>query len=200
MRVNQQYIQLLGDAVIPILGFFVWGWSLYFLLLFYFIDFVAGEILTHLKTAKTVSFHKKENKGTWMVQGFLSLVLLACIITLIHLTMPAIQPGINFQNEITLFWTYEELGIQQGYILVPIVFMVAIMQYKAEFIQTRAFETVTISSIWKTHLKERILILSLSAFVYGLSILEVPMKEWTLVLTIIVLTSLYRLLVTIRTT
>ena len=52
MRINPKYIQLVGDAIIPILGFFFWDWNLYFILLFYFLDMLTKEVLLHLKSNK----------------------------------------------------------------------------------------------------------------------------------------------------
>ena len=56
MRIQPKYIQILGDAVIPLLGFFVWNWNIYFILLFYLLDLLVKEVVIHFKSNRIVKF------------------------------------------------------------------------------------------------------------------------------------------------
>jgi len=67
MRVNTKLIQLAGDALIPILGFFFWDWGLYFIVIFYLLDYIVSEILTHLK-AKRIFGHDASGRTIWQKQ------------------------------------------------------------------------------------------------------------------------------------
>ena len=120
MRINVKLIQLFGDALIPLLGFFWWGWSLYFIILFYLIDYLSNEIFRHIKSRKIVTYQKVKN-SKWLYKGLISATLLLGSYVLIHFAMRTIHPDINFTKEIVKFWTYKDLGIEQGYILLPLI-------------------------------------------------------------------------------
>ena len=129
-----KYIQILFEGLIPLLGYFLWDWSLYFILLFYLMDLIVDEVFANLKSKHIIKAQSLPVKKGILngVEGF---TLLIVIILGIHLTMPSIQSNIVFIDEIILFWTYEELGIQQGLLLVPLVVFGAYQKYKLEFLQ-----------------------------------------------------------------
>ena len=45
-------IQTLGELLIPLLGYFFWNWSFYFIALFYFLDLLASTCILPLKINK----------------------------------------------------------------------------------------------------------------------------------------------------
>ena len=65
MNQRVKYVQLFTEALIPLLGFFMWDWGLYFILLFYFIDITTDEVFSHLKSKKIVAF-KMIRKNEWI--------------------------------------------------------------------------------------------------------------------------------------
>ena len=88
MRIKPKYIQLVSEALIPLLGFFLWEWSLYFILLFYFIDLFIDEVIMHVKSKKIESFHfNKLYKKQWVLFGILSSVLLFTVVALIQIAL-----------------------------------------------------------------------------------------------------------------
>ena len=132
---SQKSIQLFSEALIPLLGFFLWDWGLYFILLFYIIDLFANEFVIHLKSRKTTDFQlEKSNKLTWVKNGLISLFLIVVVIVLIHVVMRSIDPSIDFKQQAQNFWNYTELGIKQGYVLFPLLFFVGYQQYKMQFL------------------------------------------------------------------
>lgn len=170
MKINPFYIQLIGDAAIPLLGFFLWDWSLYFILLFYFIDLLMNEVFMHVKSSKIVACQGKAQKPSWISLGGMSLLTLLASITAIHGAMAYIDSGINFQEELISFWSYTEMGIQQGYILVPLIAFAGYQQYKMTFLMRAKYRTAQVKNIWKQHLRALILLLGSAGLALGLSL------------------------------
>ncbi len=191
MRVDPKYVQLASDALIPICGFFLWDWSLYFILLFYFIDMLTDEVILHLKSKKIV-LSQQLSKSTWMKYGIVSLILLLAALLIIHFSMLFIVEDINFWKEAINFWNYEELGIKQGVILIPLVFFVGFMQFRMEFLIPSRFKTAQLSDIWKKHITALISIITLAAVCLALEqFFSIP--ELVYVLMIVALSSIYKL-------
>lgn len=190
MRVNPKYLLLVSDALIPLLGFFVWNWSLYFILLFYFIDLLAAEVITHLKTKKMYEAQGLKNTSKWIKQGLLSGIVLILVLASAHVAVWFLAPNIDFLKEIVLFWNYEELGIQQGYLLVPLVTYAAYAQYKMQFLAPGKAKTVLMDTLWKKHIIAFILMLA-GAVATILVCVIVPLPEVIVVLGIVASAALY---------
>jgi hypothetical protein len=193
MKIQPKYIQLIGDAVIPLLGFFLWNWSLYFILLFYIIDILLGEVVINLKTKKTLQERTTEDKSIWYKQGILSTVLFVVNCILIHLAVQELHPTIDFQQEALAFWSYKDMGIEQGYILLPLLIIVAYQKYKMEFLMPGLFRTINLQAIWKEHKKANIIQLAFIGLAFGVfSFISPP--EWLVILLIVAISSGYKLL------
>lgn len=152
MRVQPKYILLLSDAFIPLLGLFVWNWSLYFILLFYLLDLLVREVLTHIKTREIYRAQGLKNTQKWKRKGLLSGLLFLVTVGAIHAAVWWLQPDINFAQELRLFWEYEEMGIQQGYLLVPLIVYAGYAQYKMSFLVPGKAKRVLMDSLWKQHI------------------------------------------------
>lgn len=150
-RIHPKYILLVSDAAIPLLGYFFWDWNLYFILLFYAFDLLAREVITHLKSKNIAEAQKLNVTQKWQKNGAISTGLVIIVLGGIHAAMWFISPGIEFQNEFIAFWEYEELGIQQGYILLPLVAYAAYAQYKMEFLVPGMAQKMLIDTLWKKH-------------------------------------------------
>jgi hypothetical protein len=169
MQVQPKYFLILSDALIPLLGVFFWDWGLYFILLFYIIDLLAREALMHLKTHRIYLAQGLKNREKWFVKGVISLALFLLSITVIHLAVWWTNPSISFGKEIVNFWTYKELGIQQGYLLFPLVAYAAYAQYKMTFLMTGKARKVLMDSLWKQHFVALLLIIA-GAIVGGVTV------------------------------
>ncbi len=190
---NQKTIQLFSEAFIPLLGFFLWDWGLYFILLFYIIDVFANELVIHLKSRKTTDYQIEEsNKATWFKNSLISIFLIALMIILIHLVMWSIQPEINFLLEVKEFWNYTELGIKQGYVLLPLLFFVGYQQYRMQFLAGAKYRKTILRDLWKKHLQSFIVVIGFSGLVFGLSQFFI-FPEIVYVLGIVLFTTLYKL-------
>lgn len=193
MKLNPKYVQLVGDALIPLLGFFLWSWSLYFILLFYFLDLFSSEVIVHLKSKKTVAFQGASGlKTLWFKWGTVSLVSLSLGVIMIHFAMYFIAPGIDFWKEAVDFWNYEEMGIKQGYILFPLVFFVSYQQYRMMFLMSGRFRNNQIVLMWKKHIAPLLLVIAFAGICVGISWFF-TLPEVFYVIGIIAVTILYKL-------
>jgi hypothetical protein len=168
VKLNPKYIQLFGDLVIPLGGFFFWDWGLYFILLFYILDILVGEVIMHLKSKKTVEFNGKWKKS-WIISGSRSSILLLLSVVGIHLAMFFVQPGIDFGKELIAFWTYEEMGVQQGYLLTPLLAFAAYQQYKMTFLMPAKFRTTDLTQMWKSHQRAFFIVIAGAGIATGIA-------------------------------
>jgi hypothetical protein len=149
-----RYIQLAGEAAIPLLGFFIWDWSLYFILLFYFFDLVIDEGYTHFKHLRIRRAQgAPSNRAKTFAVGSTTALLIVIIVA--HVAMIFIHDGIDFQKEFFAFLTYEELGVPQGAILLPLLLLMAHQQYKMEFAIRGMERTIKSELLWKQQLTKR---------------------------------------------
>jgi len=169
MKLNRKYVLLFSEALIPVLGFFLWDWGLYFILLFYFIDILAQEVIMHLKSKKIIGAQNNANSSSWLKSGALSAFVVLAMISLIHVAMFYIDPSIDFMKQIEAFWTYKEMGVQQGYLLLPLVGLMAYVQFRTDFLMVKMEESVVLETIWKKHLKALLTIIGCVGITIGLS-------------------------------
>ena len=195
MKFHPKYVQIIGDAVIPVLGFIWWNWNVYFIILFYFLDILVKEVVLHFKSKKINSFGKEtqqvDQTNDWIKLGVISILLIGMTVFIVHKIMPLILQQFNAIDELIKFWNYKDMGIEQGYILVPLVVLMGYMQYKNEFILPKIYEHITISHLWKKHLKAYIVLLGFTAFTFGI-LQFTSISEGLLVIGIITLSSAYQ--------
>ncbi|MGM0479745.1 MAG: hypothetical protein ACQERC_11030 [Bacteroidota bacterium] len=149
-----QWIQAVGELAIPLLGFFYFDWSLYFILLFYFIDLLATEVFTWVKVRKIIAFQGiryRFQQRFWPLAVNGTIVLLLLFFS--HLFIYFYQEGIAFIEAIWNFLAYEEPGfpIPQGIILFPLVVLGNYQQYKHFFVQPGLHRRFS----WKALLRSR---------------------------------------------
>ena len=198
MRIQPKYIQILGDAVIPLLGFFVWNWNIYFILLFYLLDLLVKEVVMHFKSNRIVKFQseiglKYTSSKNELKFRFLSSILLIFSLFVIHFALVVKDDEFNLLKELFDFWNYKDMGFAQGYILIPLVIVMGFMQYKNEFILPKLYENQSLDFIWKKHIKALIVLLSFSSLTFGI-LQFVKINDLILVICVIVISSAYQFL------
>ena len=198
MRIHPKYIQIIGDAVIPLLGFFVWSWNIYFILLFYLLDLLVKEVVMHFKSNRIVKFQteiglKNTSSKNELKFGFLSSLLLIFSLFVIHFALVVKDDEFNLLKELFDFWNYKDMGFAQGYILIPLVIVMGFMQYKNEFILPKLYENQSLDFIWKKHIKALIVLLSFSSLTFGI-LQFVKINDLILVICVIVISSAYQFL------
>lgn len=187
-----RYIQWGLEAAIPLLGFFAWDWNLYFILLFYFLDLLSAEMVVHLKARQIVRYRGEAKlKSEWLKYGVISALALFALIAIVHLAMYLLHPEIQFLREIQEFWTYEEMGVQQGYLFVPLVFFLGYQQFRVEFMMPARYRMIPLNEIWKTHLRTWVVLL-LAGVLVGVVNSVVQLPELIYVLGIVVSTVAYK--------
>lgn len=191
-QLNPKIIQLIGDAVIPLLGFFWWNWSLYFIVIFYLLDYLSNEVILNLKSKKIITFQEIDSK-IWVKKASLSFLLFLLGIVLVHLSMKMMHPKIDFYKEFIQFLSYKDMGIAQGYFLIPLIALVGYQRYKMEFLMPARFKTLTIPTLWATHFKMQFILIGCVAFSIGFQSL-IALQETVYIIGIVVVTSFYQLL------
>lgn len=162
-----KFIQAIGEAVIPLLGFFYFEWNLYFIILFYFIDLVTTEVFIHLKVNQILKFQSvKSYPKKWKINTLLNLLLVVFILTGTHFVIAFLYPGISFKQEFVDFVMYEEAGvpIPQGFILLPIVIFGNYQQYTTMFLRPRLYQRQSWSHLFYSR-KRALLITSIGVIV-----------------------------------
>lgn len=191
MKPKIRVVQLLLEAAIPVLGYLVWEWNLYFILLFYFLDLFADFVITNLKSKKILDA-QGGRQSDWIKWSFITLLTLLISIAMIHLAVFSRQPNINFINEAIAFWEYEELGLAQGFVLLPLVFLAAFQQYKMEFLLPARYRTQALKMLWLSKMKAFLIITAFAGVSIGLSQFVV-FHEAVYVFGIVALVGLYQL-------
>lgn len=146
-------IQAIGEAVIPLLGFFYFEWNLYFIILFYFIDLLTTEVFLHLKVNRILKFQSVNSYSKkWKINTLLNSLLIIFILGGTHVVVSFLYPGISFQQEFVDFVMYEEAGIPipQGFILLPIVIFGNYQQYTTMFLRPRIYQRQSWSYLFFT--------------------------------------------------
>ena len=194
MRLNPKVIQILGDGIIPLLGYFLWDWSLYFILLFYFLDLLTKEVLLHLKTKKIKAVQHHNDRSflkKWLFKGAISIIMLSVSLFLIHVTMPFLHTDFSATKEIISFMTYTEMGIPQGILLIPLIIAMGYVQFKNEFIKPKQYLTLKFQLIWKNHFTSSLMILAGAGLGLGISTFII-LPEWLFVIAIVLVSGVYQ--------
>lgn len=184
MTFNQrQNFKSIADAVIPLLGFFAWNWSIYFIFLFYILDLITREVIFHLKARKINDFQKTPRIEYGKQKSF-GLALMIIIILMMHLVSWLLNPKIEFVHEIISFLTYTEMGIPQGFILVPLVALAGYMQFKTEFVLPEMFKKMTIQKLLTQHVRSSLYLVLLGLFILVISFF-VKNNQWLILVLIV---------------
>ena len=188
MKLNPKYVQAAADAAIPLMGFFLWEWSLYFILLFYLLDLFASEIIAHLSARKIRAYNGQKKLD--VKQSMISLVLFVVTLFVVHVFVAAAVPGIDFKKEALAFWSYEDMGIAQGYVLIPLILFVAIQRYRMEFLMRGKYRILQASNFWQQHFRMYFILIGGVGLSLGLALL-VAIPELAFVLAAVVFTTAY---------
>jgi hypothetical protein len=159
------------------------------------------EVLLHLKSNKICQYRKQINYDLFLKEkrqrlkfGIISSILLLFCMFLVQLAMPFIQSDFYAKEQIISFWSYKDMGIEQGYILVPLVIFMGYSQYKMEFLAPSIFTKLNIQNLWLPHLKSMLVLMSFSALSFAIVRLK-SFPEWVFVVSIVVVSSIYQLIV-----
>lgn len=192
MRARLKIIQISTEALIPLLGFYLWDWSLYFILLFYILDMLADILFMNVKARKIYQFlNQISEKKIWINHSVLSSILWLLVIALIHVFILQVHSDMNVLQEIKSFWMYKDMGIEQGYFLLPLLFFASYQKYRMEFLMPARYKTLQMKSIWINYRRILLILIAFTGFGIGISTIII-FQEWTYVLTIVTGIAIYK--------
>ncbi len=182
----QKYSQYCAEAIIPLLGYYYWNWGWYFILLFIILDAVAKEAVLHLKSKKIYETQGGgEALSIWKKEGIKSAAMSLIVLFMLHGMYYMSHINVDFSSELYSFFSYKEMGIAQGWVLVPLVFLNVWAQYKFTFLKLGLHTKTQLSQLWLQHVKYKIFILILvvvGALIHTLIHLDDLLFVWILVL------------------
>ncbi len=183
-------IQILLESAIPLLGFYLWDWNLYFILLFYMMDMLADESITTLKARDIVKVGRAQWSNTvyWI---FASLISMIIAFGAIHFALFWMNSQMDFKAELIRFWTYKELGLEQGYLLLPLVIFAAYQKYKMEFKRTKAYLKIELFGLYLAQLMSYVMIVVFTMLLLAIAALFHPDEQF-FVLAIVIVIALYK--------
>lgn len=183
-------IQALSDLIIPLLGYFVWDWSLFFIVLFLLLDWVVFSVISFLKDRKVQTF--KTNAYRFPIKQ-LNLTLGVFLITLAVVNRGFEWHSASFEiaRETLDFICTKEFGIPQGILLLPLIALGSFMQFKTQFILTNAFKITPLASVWKLHHQTNIAVL-IASILLATIVFFVRLPDYTYVFLIVVGSMTYR--------
>lgn len=131
MKKAQVYSEILGDFILPLLGYLFWDWNLYFILLFIIFD---------LSIRLIFSFLRKESRSLQVLLRP-SLFYIGFIV-LSHFYIVLSDPTWRFTTAFSEFFWYEDFFIPQGLILVPILIYTETTRQRFELIALGKYDAI----------------------------------------------------------
>lgn len=139
---NPLFANIILENIFPILGFFLWNWNLYYIFLFYFLDFIASEFSFGVKLwhiiRKPGYYHGYDPKfrstflKLFFVQFPIFLAVFAGAAYLSTLTADIVMDNLNWQKELQKFFENE-------YIFVVAIFFAQFLYVRLTFLIPRRF-------------------------------------------------------------
>ena len=195
---NQQRIfllQTLLEAAIPVIGYFEWGWDLSFILLFYLLDALLAFGIFLAKGSKRLHYSGNAAERTLFTKHSLwGFLLFTAAIAGIAVSVTFLHPELDWWQRIIHFLTYEELGVQQGYVLIPLIVLNGVILYRQQFLTPARYRTLEMQAITKPLILQGLVLTATAGLLLGISAL-VRFPEEVVIAGFIIGTSAYRFLV-----
>jgi hypothetical protein len=158
--------QTLMEALLPVLGYFYWNWDASFILLFYLIDWILFWTLSLLKARKRIQFSgnvsEKQEAGKHLGIGFLC--ILSTSLAVFYL-LPNIHTAFSWTERIWAFLSYSDMGIQQGFILIPLMILSGYLVYKQQFLIPQLFRKYPVNYFTREIVKQGLILSIVSGLV-----------------------------------
>lgn len=140
------------EGALPILGYFFWDWNVYFVMVFYLFDYLLQQILFSLKVHKTIFkpgyFNGKDQEQTSFFKktivkqiGMFFLVSAILVFTTYSIGASTIKGFSVVEQNSNFFWM-REMGIPQGFLLIPLFIFAGYAFYKMKFLMPKLFITL----------------------------------------------------------
>tara|TARA_Y100000589_G_scaffold309696_1_gene327459 strand:- start:252 stop:827 length:576 start_codon:yes stop_codon:yes gene_type:complete len=117
---------LLGDVALPLMGFLFWDWGFYFIALFFLFDLI---FKTFFLKKRLSALEEMRGRNKFLLYSFLFSLI---EVLMIHFIVIGAFPSLNIGDTFIDFLSYEELGIAQGIVLLPLLFLNEWMRVRNE--------------------------------------------------------------------
>tara|TARA_Y100001978_G_C23691649_1_gene435198 strand:- start:642 stop:1217 length:576 start_codon:yes stop_codon:yes gene_type:complete len=117
---------LLGDVALPLMGFLFWDWGFYFIALFFLFDLI---FKTFFLKKRLSALEEMRGRNKFLLYSFLFSLI---EVLMIHFIVIGAFPSLNIGDTFIDFLSYEELGIAQGIVLLPLLFLNEWMRIRNE--------------------------------------------------------------------
>lgn len=126
MKKVEIFSAIIGDAALPLLGFLFWDWGFYFIVLYFLFDIFirALHLIKRVKLLPAIDLNYR-----FSLRGIFLTIIEIC---LLHLLVYFSLSPVSLFQEFWLFLSYEELGIAQGIVLLPLLFLNEIIKIRNE--------------------------------------------------------------------
>lgn len=164
---NAIIFQTCIEALLPILGYFYWSWDASFILMFYLIDWLLFWVLTLFKARKRIDFSGNETEKHLATKHLA--IAFCCILSTslaVFFTLPNIHTGFSWTERIWAFLTYSDMGIQQGFILIPLMVLSGYLTYKQQFLLPQLFRKYPVNQFTQEGVKQGIIL----SFAFGITL------------------------------
>lgn len=167
---KQQLISSIFDFLIPFLLYFIWDWDLHFILLFTYIDALAGIVVSYFKERKIESY-KQISKST-AVQNLLKYLIFGVLgIVFFELAVQQIYPEMHLWKSFIEFLLFEEFGIPQFAFFLPIIVLLNTQQYKLLFIKNNMHQALPLVFLQQKNRNTWMIFALSGLFIFGFSAL-----------------------------
>jgi len=194
MNLKQSAIfQTVLEAALPLAGYFYWHWDTSFILLFYLLDWILFLAINSVKAKKRFAYsglvtEKKHALRTLLLGS--AFLFATCFIVILN--MQLLQPSFHFTDRVIAFLMYEDIGIAQGYVLLPLLLLNGISVYKQQFIRPELYKYLTMGQLINESSKQGLLLLACAGLFFGVS-LFIQLPEEILLFSTIIGTTGYRI-------
>jgi hypothetical protein len=161
-------IQTLLEALIPTIGYFYWNWDLSFILLFYLLDYLLAFGILIAKGRKRSGYSKQaDEKKLFLRQSGIGFLLMAAACAGTAIGVQLLHPDMSWPQRIGAFLTYEDMGIQQGYVLVPLILLNGVMVYRQQFLMPARYRVLSMEAITRPFVTEGLVLLGCAGLFIG---------------------------------
>lgn len=181
-------IQIIGELAIPLLGYFFWNWSFSFILFFYIIEnlFLLYFRIETIQNVKSTILKAKRIVDIKLLLFFLGLWIVE--FALIHFLLKIIATNKNLLNAWQDFFLFEDMGVPQGFILIPLLYFASRMKMKQDIvIEIKKIKTKLDLNKLKISALYNWIAISFWGLLIGLNVLFALPEIWNILLTLILL-------------
>ena len=181
-------IQIIGELAIPLLGYFFWNWSFSFILFFYIIEnlFLLYFRIETIQNVKSTILKAERVVDVKLLLFFLGLWIVE--FALIHFLLKIIATNKNLLNAWQDFFLFEDMGVPQGFILIPLLYFASRLKMKQDIvIEIKKINTKLDLDKLKISALYYWIAISFWGLLIGLNVLFAIPEIWNILLTIILL-------------